>query len=162
MLEDFSVCSHKKIELMYFSYRIFAGTAVLVNYIFMVTWLPVSVSINERSPCSICPPICGTRFVQKLFSKTNRLGESVQNLFVIAVTKAPYLWIFMFTVIGTMGAVAVFYWPKFQLPDSPDFQLFSSDHPFEIYDSKFKNMFWFEKLYTVISKKKKKIIRESV
>ena len=41
------------------------------------------------------------------------------------------------------------YWPRFRLPDSPDFQLFSSDHPFEIYDTKFKNMFWFEKVYTV-------------
>lgn len=27
--------------------------------------------------------------------------------------------------------------------------MFTSDHPFEIYDSQYKNMFWFEKIYTV-------------
>lgn len=48
-----------------------------------------------------------------------------------------------------VSGIAVLYWPKLQLPDSPDFKVFSDDHPFEIYDSQFKNMFWFEKTYTV-------------
>lgn len=48
-----------------------------------------------------------------------------------------------------MSGLCVLYWPKLQLPDSPDFKVFSDDHPFEIYDSQFKNMFWFEKTYTV-------------
>lgn len=51
--------------------------------------------------------------------------------------------------MGIVSGIAVFYWPKLQLPDSPDFKVFSDDHPFEIYDSQFKNMFWFEKTYTV-------------
>lgn len=50
--------------------------------------------------------------------------------------------------IGILGSTIVLYWPKFRLPDSPDFQLFSSDHPFEIYETKYKNKFWFEKVYT--------------
>lgn len=40
------------------------------------------------------------------------------------------------------------YWPKLQLPDSPDFKLFVSSHPFEIYDSRYKDVFWFEKSYS--------------
>lgn len=51
--------------------------------------------------------------------------------------------------LGVVSGVAVFYWPKLQLPDTPDFKVFTDDHPFEIYDSQFKNMFWFEKTYTV-------------
>lgn len=53
--------------------------------------------------------------------------------------------------VGILSGVIVLYWPKFRLPDSPDFQLFDNDHPFEVYDTKFKNMFWFEKIYTASS-----------
>lgn len=47
-----------------------------------------------------------------------------------------------------MSGIIVFYWPRLRLPNTPNFQLFSSDHPFEIYDNKFKSIFWFEKVYT--------------
>lgn len=50
---------------------------------------------------------------------------------------------------GVFSGIVVFYKPKLQLPDSPDFKLFVGSHPFEVYDTKFKNNFWFEKAYTV-------------
>jgi len=56
----------------------------------------------------------------------------------------------MFGIIGIMSGVIVFYWPKLRLPDSPEFKLFNSNHPFEIYDNLYRDKFWFEKLYTVI------------
>ena len=30
-----------------------------------------------------------------------------------------------------------------------DFKLFVDNHPFEVYDSQHKDLFWFEKIYTV-------------
>lgn len=48
-----------------------------------------------------------------------------------------------------MSGVLVLHWPKLRLPDSPDFKLFISNHPFERYDSEYRDMFWFEKMYSV-------------
>lgn len=47
-----------------------------------------------------------------------------------------------------MSGIIVFYWPGFRLPNSHNFQLFSSDHPFERYDIEYRSKFWFEKVYT--------------
>lgn len=41
--------------------------------------------------------------------------------------------------------MVTFYWPRLRLPDSSEFQVFASDHPFEQYDFKFRDLFWFEK-----------------
>lgn len=51
-------------------------------------------------------------------------------------------------IIGILGGVGVFYWPGLRLPNSSEFQLFGSEHPFELYESKYKSAFWFEKVYT--------------
>lgn len=48
-----------------------------------------------------------------------------------------------------MSGVIVLYYPKLGLPDTEDFQLFSKHHPFELYDSKYKTLFNFEKSYIV-------------
>lgn len=48
-------------------------------------------------------------------------------------------------IIGLCSCTVVFYWPRLQLPESQDFQLFAYNHPFELYDRKFKDQFWFEK-----------------
>lgn len=56
-----------------------------------------------------------------------------------------------FLILGAFGiasGVFVFYWPKLELPDTPTFKLFVNNHPFEIYDTKYKDSFWFEKMYT--------------
>lgn len=54
-------------------------------------------------------------------------------------------------LFGITCGVFVLYWPKLKLPDSPDFKLFVEDHIFELYDTKYKDLFWFEKIYTVSS-----------
>ncbi|GAB0087327.1 Protein dispatched [Sergentomyia squamirostris] len=132
-------------------FGIFAGTAVLVNYILMVTWLPAAVSIAERltcfpSPCGIFKGIC-LRF-QNLSKKCRTFSEHAEDFIIMLVLNHSSLWIGLLGFIGVLSGVAVLYWPRLRLPDSPDFKLFVSDHPFEVYDSHFKEMFWFEKIYT--------------
>lgn len=68
--------------------------------------------------------------------------------------KLQFVFLFVFFsnmagIVGVLSGLIVFYWPKLRLPDSVEFQMFTNNHPFEIYDSQFKNMFWFEKQYTV-------------
>lgn len=50
---------------------------------------------------------------------------------------------------GISSGFIVLYYPKLGLPDSQTFQLLERNHPFELYDNKYKNMFWFEKSFTV-------------
>lgn len=114
----------------------------------MVTWLPASVTLIERLTC-LTPPLCYERPLQLFFSFVNRIGSAIENLIVWAVVEWPLIWILLFSVFGLLSAVIVFYWPSLQLPDSPDFKLFDADHPFEMYDSHYRNMFWFEKTYRV-------------
>lgn len=57
--------------------------------------------------------------------------------------------LYILGLFGVMCTVIVLYYPKLQLPDSADFKLFVDSHPFEVYDSHHKDLFWFEKIYTV-------------
>lgn len=113
----------------------------------MITWLPASVSFVERLTC--WSPTFWKHTTNALFGTINQIGTCVENFIITAVVSLPKLWILLLGTVGVLSGVVLFYWPKLQLPDSPDFKLFDSDHPFEIYDSQYRNMFWFEKLYTV-------------
>lgn len=57
--------------------------------------------------------------------------------------------LYVLGIVGICSAVIVLYKPGLQLPESSHFQLFVSNHPFEIYNSKLKNEFWFEKSMSV-------------
>lgn len=68
---------------------------------------------------------------------------------IYLVVEWPIIWIVAFSGIGLLSGVIVLYWPSLKLPDSPDFKLFDAQHPFELYDSYYRNMFWFEKSFRV-------------
>lgn len=74
--------------------------------------------------------------VRKLILKINNLNY----LFCVI-----YCCLFVLAVIGALSAVVALYWPGLQLPENSHFQLFVDDHPFEVYHTKLKNEFWFER-----------------
>lgn len=132
-------------------FGIFAGTTVIINYFLMITWLPASISIAERLTC-----FSSSGFLKNITDKVTfpikkfcQLSQRIEDAIVLNVIRFAKLWIVIFTIIGIVSGVLVLYWPRLRLPDSPDFKLFVSDHPFEMYDSIFRDMFWFEKIYTV-------------
>lgn len=130
-------------------FGIFSGTAVLVNYVLMMTWLPATVSMAERLPCSIlCTKVFYNR-LHKSFKALREFGERLESVLIRLVMCVPWLWIGLFGTVGVLSAVVVFYWPGLQLPESPDFKLFVSTHPFEVYESQYKSRFWFEKSFAV-------------
>lgn len=47
------------------------------------------------------------------------------------VVKLRYFWILLLGGLAVGAGIVVFYYPKLELPDSKEFQLFSSGHPFE-------------------------------
>ncbi|GIX99534.1 protein dispatched homolog 1 [Caerostris extrusa] len=144
-------------------FSIFAGTAVLANFIFTVSWLPASVIMAEKwcsSTCLCIPPVglyvpqmrhvrwcsifCSALW--KLHYSFNEYSRVFfEKILPCIIVKSRYFWLVLFSAIAAGGAVAVFYYPRLQLPDSKEFQIFNSDHPFERYDQYLKKFFWFEK-----------------
>lgn len=125
-------------------FSVFAGTAVLVNFFLMISWLPVSVFIIDVKLC---------RNRRKLSNVTlksiNELWEDIRvvmNRFIITcVTRLHIMFVIVLGAIGIASIIIVFYSPGLQLPDSKQFQLFQSSHPFEQYDINYRSKFLFER-----------------
>lgn len=133
-------------------FGIFAGTTVLANYLLMITWLPASVSISERIYCFSRSWFINlnvlSRPADKFAAFYSQFSEKIENTIVALIVNYPLFWILLLGSYGLLSAYFVLHWPKLELPDTPTFRLFSSDHPFEIYESNYKDLFWFEKMYT--------------
>lgn len=78
----------------------------------------------------------------------SQLGGRIEECIVSLVINYSLLWIVALGLFGLTNAVFVLYWPKLELPDTPTFRLFTSSHPFEVYEAEYKELFWFEKMYT--------------
>ncbi|XP_068433710.1 protein dispatched homolog 1 [Clinocottus analis] len=148
-------------------FGVYAGTAILVNYILMVTWLPAVVVLHERYlpsvfPCTKPPPQqsagCCTRvFWAGLCQKANKCLFTVseasriffEKVLPCVVIKLRYLWLFWFLAITVAGAYVVCVNPKMKLPslELAEFQVFRSSHPFERYDAEYKKLFMFERVH---------------
>uniref|UniRef100_A0A336L3V2 CSON002639 protein n=1 Tax=Culicoides sonorensis TaxID=179676 RepID=A0A336L3V2_CULSO len=121
-------------------FGIFAGTLVLVNFLLMITWLPAIVSIKEGLSLKYkCLKL------SSLSSSLFKCGKKLENGIINLVTFFPIFWM---TLLRILSSIIVLYWPKLQLPDSADFKLFVNDHPFELYETTYKDRFWFEKVYS--------------
>ncbi|XP_056284267.1 protein dispatched homolog 1 isoform X2 [Pseudoliparis swirei] len=147
-------------------FGVYAGTAILVNYILMVTWLPAVVVLHERYlpsvfPCAkpAQPPTgyCTWVFWAGLCQKANQCLFTVsegsriffEKVLPCIVIKLRYLWLFWFLAITVGGAYVVCVNPKMKLPslELAEFQVFRSSHPFERYDAEYKKLFMFERVH---------------
>ncbi|XP_067098473.1 protein dispatched homolog 1 [Osmerus mordax] len=146
-------------------FGVYAGTAILVNYILMVTWLPAVVVLHERYipslfPCSQ-PPQQGAltthslwyglcqRASSCLFTMSEASRIFFEKVLPCIVIKLRYLWLFWFLAFTVGGAYVVCVDPKMKLPslELSEFQVFRSSHPFERYDAEFKKLFMFERVH---------------
>lgn len=123
-------------------FSVFAGTTVLVNFFLMVTWLPSTVFIVDVLMCRF-------KKLDKLFELSHvmwqEMSEFCSRLVVISITKFHLLFFYVFLSVGVGSIIVVVQFPGLLLPDSRDFQLFQSSHPFEQYDMVYRDMFLFEK-----------------
>lgn len=140
---------------------IFAGTAVVANYLLMMTWYPACLVIWERSCFSnnalmrSCFMVCyqrwccfkpqwnlsASRFHCSFLSKIWKAKEEWLLNFVI---RLKYFWFVLLLAIAFLSGFVVLVYPRLQLPTSQEFQLFARSHPFEEYDFTYKNHFWFK------------------
>lgn len=126
-------------------FSVFAGTAVIVNFFLMISLLPVSVFIVDVKLCT-----SKRKIFDVLYNGINEIWEDIRvilNRFVITcVAKLHIVFILVLATIGIASIVVVFHSPGLQLPDTKQFQLFQTSHPFEQYDMQYRDNFLFERL----------------
>ncbi|CAG4977512.1 unnamed protein product [Colias eurytheme] len=125
-------------------FSVFAGTTVLVNFFLMMTWLPASVFILDVK-------LYISRYVLLgVFRRImNEIGEDIKvilNRFITTCIMRLHVGLaIILGAIGICSIIVVFYYPGLQLPDTKQFQLFQTSHPFEKYDLQYSDNFIFEK-----------------
>ncbi|XP_058881279.1 protein dispatched homolog 1-like isoform X2 [Acipenser ruthenus] len=146
-------------------FGVYAGTAILVNYILMVTWLPAVVVLHERYLLNTFS--CVKKPQQRVYNTKSYWTLLCQkiNKFIFTVSEASriffekvlpcivikfrYIWLFWFLAFTVGGAYIVCVNPKMKLPslELSEFQVFRSSHPFERYDAEYKKLFMFERVH---------------
>ncbi|XP_066996222.2 protein dispatched [Anabrus simplex] len=130
-------------------FSIFAGTATLANFVLMMTWLPASVVVSE---IWCCPPMMPSQWfsldtkLRPARALADQARAMLDRLLVFLVLKLRYVWLLLLGGVAIGSIAVIFYHPRLKLPDTRDFQLFESQHPFERYDLIYKDRFWFERL----------------
>ena len=121
-------------------FSVYAGTVVLCNLVFMVTWTPAVIVIQEKW-CDCCC-INSPKVYKKFRSHYRNFFERLLPRFVL---RLRYFWILLFGGLGVCCGILVFHHPKLRLPTSFRFQVFRKEHLMEKYDQGLKENFWFEK-----------------
>ena len=120
-------------------FSLFAGLAVTFHFLFMLSWLPASVLLAEKYFSPVCHqnnrrPLLWFNPLRKCRRASSDLGRIIfDKILPCIVVKLRYFWIVVLGGLGVGAALIVFHYPKLKLPDSREFQLFSSGHPFERY-----------------------------
>ena len=120
-------------------FSLFAGLTVTVHFLFMLSWLPASVLLSEKYCSPVCLPQsqpCQLPSYPKRMKRCLATASDVARIIFdkilpCIVVKLRYFWIVLLGSLAIAAGVAVFYYPQLKLPDTREFQLFSSDHLFE-------------------------------
>nr|XP_060499245.1 protein dispatched homolog 1 isoform X1 [Panthera onca] len=145
-------------------FGVYAGTAVLVNYVLMVTWLPAVVVLHERYLLNLfsgfrkpqqqyvsksCWAAARRKCHRLLFAVSEASRVFFEKVLPCVVIKFRYVWLFWFLALTVGGAYVVCVNPKMKLPslELNEFQLFRASHPFERYDAEYKKLFMFERVH---------------
>ncbi|NXF79741.1 DISP2 protein, partial [Sclerurus mexicanus] len=145
-------------------FSIYMGTSVLVNLVFMLSWLPSSAVLYERYVTTTCidkPEAYWNnsshkrvtlslhyilRGLQNMLSETSKL--LFEKLLPCGVIKFRYIWICWFAALAIGGAYISCSNPRLKLPtlETSSVQVFRLSHPFERYDSEYCHQFMFDRL----------------
>ncbi|XP_012280511.1 protein dispatched [Orussus abietinus] len=131
-------------------FSLFSGMTVIANFFLMITWLPASVVVSEHCRLTALSPanFIARKIIRPFRIFTDKITVGFGKFLVRLAINLRWLWLLGLGTIAIAACTVVFRYPGLQLPDSPDFQLFDSSHPFEQYDLVYARRFWFEKLET--------------
>lgn len=139
---------------------------MIANCLLMMSWFPACIVIYERlcdqshwdgvkkSTCAYFQKVCCCKFdhFKLATAKMKMICVSLENIYSVkersiqeSIVTYRYVWFVALSLVALFSAVIVFYYPKLQLPNSSEFQLFHTKHPFEQYDLVYKKKFWFKR-----------------
>ncbi len=127
------------------SFGIISGTAIVTNYLLMVTWIPAGVVAIEKLNAHCCSQVQCCDCFNKFIAFLQRISRSLfYDIFPVCISKAWFVWLFLFFGLGVGGIVVTFVKPKLDLPSNQDFALFNRDHIIEVWvqDLKYKFRFF--------------------
>uniref|UniRef100_A0A8D2Q3S1 Dispatched RND transporter family member 2 n=1 Tax=Varanus komodoensis TaxID=61221 RepID=A0A8D2Q3S1_VARKO len=145
-------------------FAIYMGTSVLVNLVFMLTWLPSSFVLYERYLARNCiykpEDYWNNTGHKRVILSFHHILRSIQNTWCetskllfekvlpCGVIKFRYIWICWFAALAIGGAYISCLNPRLKLPtlEMSSVQVFRLSHPFERYDAEYCNEFMFERL----------------
>ena len=129
-------------------FGVYSGTAIIVNFIFTVTWLPATVVIYSRFQdwsTKLTNPFPGG--IRKLHEAHSVVATAYRTFFEhylpVVVIRLRYVWIVTLASLGAGAFCVVFISPRLQLPNKAEFQVFRDSDLFELYDNVYKPMFDF-------------------
>ncbi|XP_065833295.1 protein dispatched homolog 1-like isoform X2 [Oscarella lobularis] len=136
-------------------FGIFAGTAIIMNYLLMITWLPAVIVIHEKYFGGFCGRCCRRSdddgggdpgCLRKCFHGIKRLLKSIYGKFFPRfIVKFRFLLVGALVALAIAAAIAVFYKPRLRLPSNGDsFQIFTSSESLATYQLELEDQFNFE------------------
>lgn len=125
-------------------FSVFAGTAVLINFFLMITWLPAAVFVIDVKLSKYKRKMLDVIY-QHIHDMWDEMRVILNRFIITCVTRLHIVFVVMLGAIGIYSIVAVFHSPGLRMPDSKEFQLFQTFHPFEQYDLNYRDKFLFER-----------------
>ncbi|XP_072043684.1 protein dispatched homolog 1-like [Amphiura filiformis] len=131
-------------------FGLFAGTAIMMNFVLTLTLLPAVIVIQYRlvsfleTNCSGCchrKDRC-LKLVRKFFDICLRpFRKFFESILPLLILKLRYIWLILFGALGIGGALVVFKYPSLRLPTNSEFQILENDNYLEQWDRTYKNIF---------------------
>ena len=110
------------------AFGIIAGTALVMNYLLVVTWIPCGIIAIEKFDQKYLSNIKCCDCFGRLTKNVGNLSEKIfHKIIPKLVSKAWFIWMVIFVGLGISGIVVTYISPKLQLPDSKDFALFHEE-----------------------------------
>ena len=131
-------------------FGILSGTALVANYLLMITWIPAGLVVLEKVKvlCKCIEP----KFIERTHEFLTLVTKKLFHQFIpYSVKKLWLLWLILFLSLGIGGIVVTFVKPKLDLPKSKDFALFDRDSTIEVWYQELKYEFRYYRQREAIS-----------
>lgn len=128
---------------------IFAGLSVLLNFVFMITWILSGIVISSEWPYIPLIHWSFSRDADVIYENILNVKSTFDHYIAYCVERYHLPLIMGLGFVSVLSTFSVLCWPKLQVPDSSEFQLFEKKHPFEQYDLIYKDRFRFSHAFSV-------------
>lgn len=115
----------------------------------MITWILSGIVISSEWPYI---PFLHWNFSKNadvVYENILSVKSTFDHYIVICLEKYNLLLIIVLSSVSVISMFSVLFWPKLQVPDSSEFQLFQRKHLLEQYDLTYKERFRFSHAYSV-------------